>query len=329
MMGRRPHNLTISEQCRIVGYYQNGWPIEKLAQVYNIHYSTLYLILKKYGVKAIRKGHLSDEQKKEAITLYQKGMTITAVGKQLEVGKHSVRRLIKKEGLTRPQRVYQYDDEVFDKITEESAYWIGFLMADGYVRTGRYQFRLAVKLQTRDEEHLNKFRKFLKTDKPLYYEKYMANIMGQNGGELREYSSVSFCCDSERMVKNLRQYGIVPRKSTKEKVVGLEDNKDFWRGVIDGDGSFGIVNTTRAVQLSLVGSRDLVNQFGDFAKTVVNCSMIPTFEKRTQNTYRVKTSGWGNTPTLVDALYGGASTYLDRKYEIYKEIMRERARRSQ
>lgn len=71
-------------------------------------------------------------------------------------------KYIKKENIeiiTNSTRKYIVDD-VFEKIdTEEKAYWLGFLFADGYVGTNDNSVGLG--LAIKDIEHVKKFKKFI------------------------------------------------------------------------------------------------------------------------------------------------------------------------
>jgi DNA-binding transcriptional regulator WhiA len=68
-------------------------------------------------------------------------------------------------------KVYTVNEAVFDTITEESAYWLGFLMADGSINTGKTgNPRIALTLAERDREHLVKFRKFLNCSNQILFQ---------------------------------------------------------------------------------------------------------------------------------------------------------------
>jgi hypothetical protein len=60
--------------------------------------------------------------------------------------------------------------------------------------------------------------------------------------------------------------GIIPRKSLVARVIGLENNRHFWRGVFDGDGYFKNKDGIDGDRMVLTGSNDLCIQFEEFIK---------------------------------------------------------------
>ena len=58
------------------------------------------------------------------------------------------------------QNLVKFNENVFDSVdTEEKAYWLGFIFADGYISSRDYSFELS--LSSVDTEHLVKFNKFM------------------------------------------------------------------------------------------------------------------------------------------------------------------------
>ncbi len=65
------------------------------------------------------------------------------------------------------QNRLKFDNTVFDCIdTEEKAYWLGFIFADGYISSdslkGKSRYLLEISLKASDKNHLDKFNKFMK-----------------------------------------------------------------------------------------------------------------------------------------------------------------------
>ncbi len=76
-----------------------------------------------------------------------------------------------------------------------SAYWIGFLLADGNVHGNRISLSLSV----RDGEHVKKFMEFVDVDNPLM--------------DVPKNRAVSYRFSSKQAVKDLACYDIIPNKS--------------------------------------------------------------------------------------------------------------------
>lgn len=160
---------------------------------------------------------------------------------------------------SREYRTYSLDESAFDEVTGESAYWAGFLLADGCVSAcaekGRRRHSIIVALKTSDAAHVGAFRAFLRSDQPI--------------GCAPDGRFVRFAVDSQRLVDAVAKYGVVPRKSHTAAVPAfLANDHHFWRGVLDGDGSlcWSIDRRrgyTRPV-VSLVGSRRVCEAFSAF-----------------------------------------------------------------
>ena len=153
------------------------------------------------------------------------------------------------------------NEAVFDVITEESAYWVGFLMADGNISYKRERPIIALHLKETDLPHLEKFRMFLGSSHKIGH--YVNKRFGN--------SSCSLSFSSERIATRLAEYGVVVRKCFVGKSIGLQDSKHFWRGVIDGDGHLEIylrktlLETVRSIPyISLTGNLHVCLQFKTF-----------------------------------------------------------------
>lgn len=70
----------------------------------------------------------------------------------------------------------EYNRHVFDTIdTNEKAYWLGFIIADGYLNDNKNMLR--IKLSDKDKRHLEKFIKFLDGNSSML-KKEIHNITG-------------------------------------------------------------------------------------------------------------------------------------------------------
>ena len=131
-------------------------------------------------------------------------------------------------------RKLQFNEKFFDAIdTEEKAYWLGFLYADGS-QNGN-QFQMCLKID--DKNHLEKFRNAIEAEhtvKEIIKKNHKAGIAA-----LFQISSKYFC-------NSLQLCGCVKNKTfiVKFPIIDSHLHRHFIRGVFDGDGTIGIMNKT-------------------------------------------------------------------------------------
>ena len=127
------------------------------------------------------------------------------------------------------KRKYKLNENIFDTITRDSAYWIGFLYGDGNC-TSENKIRLV--LSATDYEHLIKFRAFVGSiERPI---KQFINF--------REALACGFEFRSWHMHDILKKYELTRRKENRGRLhqdLGQDSViRDFIRGVFDADGCF-------------------------------------------------------------------------------------------
>ena len=213
---------------------------------------------------------------------------------------------------------YKYfcDESAFDKVTDDSAYWMGFLMADGciYTHKGSHTRTIELGLQRQDVQQLLKFRKFLKSNHKIYYGK-------ANG----KYPRVSIQIRSNRLAYALARHGIVQYKK-KRITLKLERNKHFWRGMLDGDGSlqFAMIRNFKMPIVRLVGTLNVIQSFKRYVKTVVprHHQKIGRFT-HSKNTYYLNIVS-AMARELLKMLYNHSHTSLKRKYEMAFMIINQK-----
>ena len=249
---------------------------------------------------------LFTEQEKQAILAYEENLlTISEITKLYGISKSTLSRWIVRFGLNSrgPKRKYFLNENKFQTIeTEEDAYWLGFITADGYINEERGF--LNVKLQLQDENHLNKLKNFLESDSPIKDDK---------GGSGQLIKSITF--NSRKLINNLVNLNVRQNKSGCEiPQYNLKDNlySAYFRGLIDGDGclTFGENN----YQIDLVGSIELVQFFRDFVnENIVSLNYDYIYQHGT--IYRFTSRDQKIVKACFKFLYENANIYLDRKYK--------------
>ena len=181
-------------------------------------------------------GKNSDEVYEKARIMFEEdNMSITKIAKELGVDRGTLSIRLKKDGVSVVQhnnRKYHVDNAYFDVIdTEEKAYWLGFLYADGYLSKSDHRIQLA--LAAIDKDHLEKFNQALSSNYLLYFKQvslkgkifdtYMVQIFGK------------------QLHQSLSRLGCSPQK-TFDLTFPLNKMpsdlyRHFIRGIFDGDGS--------------------------------------------------------------------------------------------
>ena len=214
------------------------------------------------------------------------------------------------------------NEHIFDEIdTEEKAYWLGFLYADGCVVNAKPRIELS--LSDKDTEHLNKYIKFLDFDRTPLLKK---NGLDKNGNQLYLYS-VGF--SSHHMKEVLIEKGCTPRKSLtlefpKEEIFKSKDLiRHFIRGYCDGDGCLGIyqkLGNGMITEISFVGTENFLKGIQTYVGINGN---LKNKSSENYNNLAFKLH-YTNAKARVVArkLYENSNMYLNRKYNIYKEFCR-------
>lgn len=305
---RKLNKEKVSEIC---SRYQAGESTVQLSRVFGTTRGSIAGLLRARDIPLRgRSGHfkkLNPESANEICRRYEKGESSTSLAKVFDVAGPSIRSLLKRRNIkirtNRESHIRcSLNETVFDTITEESAYWIGFLMADGCV-TNVNQIQLG--LATRDRDHVVRFRSFLGSSH---------KISNRNNG-----LGAGLTVSSSHLVSVLAQYGVVPRKSLTAQVIGLQDNRHFWRGVVDGDGSLMLPTPKRSSHLlRLCGSFFLMSQFAEFVKVHLD---IDTSVRKHKTIFEVG-PGQAKSFKIVSLLYSDCAIALPRKLEHAQIFMR-------
>lgn len=252
---------------------------------------------------------LTAEQHTEIISRYTSGELASPLAREFGMHPAAVGKLLEREGIEKHSRTYTnrlghtVNERAFDSLTDDTAYWVGLLMADGNV----HKNMVSLRLKESDIRHIEKFRTFMGGS-----QKITAHSSTSGG---KTFVKHGYQFNSPTVVARLAELGITERKSfTATPPPELLDNRHFWRGMIDGNGSLGIYPSPRSrtkeiVNLELVGSRNVVDAF---------CAFASKYLDRPVNTHSYKSifkMSLGGRPAarLVALLYDDASTALDRK----------------
>lgn len=230
------------------------------------------------------------------VKLHKEGKTVKEIAKQLgtttgNIYYHAKKINLKFQGSGGQNRIITENPFIN---SPESDYWIGYIAADGWLSTKKY----AIGIVSKDIEHLFKFKKFL----------------GKRVTEHLSNDKLTITFGSKITHSYLISKGITPRKSLNLKV-NFKINRDFLRGIIDGDGCF---SKTRRTQHKITsGSIEFLEQIKQFLQNNNIISKISIQQKVVNTTYCLRIYNY-QSKQLYNLLYKDAIIFLERKEHILR-----------
>lgn len=289
--------------------------IQEVANHLHCPYSRVQYSFKKNNIKTrprLRMTALSMDQRLAILEKYHDKVNYNALAKEYNVHNATIRKSLQffdvqlRKGYTK----YQCDTQFFHEInTEEKAYWLGFIFADGCVGNGVFTLGLAL----RDINHLEKLQKCINSNHKIEFYQHKS----PSSDTLCHVATLRIC--NTEFIKGLLKNGVHPRKTYDIMYPHLEDEeleRHFIRGIFDGDGSFGI--TDRASWFKIAGLKNFLEsiQLHLMAKVSVNKTVFDIRKVICELRY----GGSVQVFRLADYIYHNSNIYLDRKYEKYLEI---------
>lgn len=225
-----------------------------------------------------------------------------------------------KEKMSQAFHKYSLDEHVFDTIdTEEKAYWLGFLCADGYNYEDKYA--ICLRLQTEDEEILLKFRDFLKSNAPIYtfHRKTRVNKLE------REYKEVRV--NSVHLSRQLAKLGCIQGKSYSlefPNCISHELLHHFIRGYFDGDGCLCIKKrkdrkspNSMSYQFTLTGRKEFLEVANSYIVQGADINKLSIKNLPNNFAKSLHYGGHNVVKKIMDYLYKDATIFLKRKHDKY------------
>jgi hypothetical protein len=331
-----PHKIHFSEEIvkDIINEYQQGASTYKLAEKYGFKCpKSITRLLRKAGITI--RDHLAagkfisifdDAQIQQIIEMHKNPLlSVRAIAKKMFCDPVIIKKYLERFDVYDITKYDKYLIDKFDQIdTEEKAYWLGFLAADGCVKDKDH---LSLALAEKDKHHLEKFKEFIGVD---YAVTKVKSIKTNNKkSETREHIAYEYVVSSIALIQSLKKHNLVPRKSL---ILAMPNTipdhliRHYLRGLIDGDGWFS--NSGRDIAFGLISSVSMCES----AQTILmtNCNLDKTklkimTSKITGEPYaRLSYTGGQQVPRISDYLYQDATILLQRKRDVVLNFLAER-----
>lgn len=205
-------------------------------------------------------------------------------------------------------RKYSVNDDFFETIdTEEKAYWLGFIYADGYVTTHKNNNSkiLEIGLKLSDKEHLEKFKVSIESNHRIF---------------IKNDNVCKISIVSKKLYYDLDNLGINEKKSLiiKPKLEKIPNHLQhhFIRGIFDGDGGFTIGDKYTTFAVNFCGTVDTCRYVLEFFDLHLKINK----KNEEVNFGEIRIKGNKQAQAIADQIYKDSTVYLDRKYNQYVQL---------
>ncbi len=265
-----------------------------------------------YTITRINGGVIAwtDEQVAYIIDKYiNENYTLKQLGQEFGCSYATIRILLNKHHIQSRgnKQGYPRNEYYFNKIdTEEKAYWLGFLYADGCIHSNNYE----ISVNITDKEHVEKFRQTIGAVNHKITETKDSRF--ENAKMLYQ-----FTIKDKQLHTDLIKWGCMPQKSLViEKIPNIPRDyvSHFIRGYFDGDGSLHYLKGTNNYRISFVGTQKFLTEIQKELQTNVSLQY-----GNTEKAYTLQIAGRKQVERILKYIYQDSTeqTRLDRKYQTY------------
>lgn len=273
----------------------------------------------------MKKSSLSNELKEKIKILYSKNHGAPYIAKELGLSISKVSYFISKYIGSRSCREaalkYNFNENYFENIdTEEKAYWLGFLLADGYITKTESSRIIGLALSSVDYTHLEKLNKSLESNYPINTYEPSSSSYSKNN-----YSRVIY--NSPKMYNDLLKYNFIEHKTNVLEPPNIELLNGyiipFIRGYFDGNGSISLTDTRnrKSYSFKLVSTEKFLDFINNYFEEKLQISANKYYKRKDyQSVMSLEFGGNIQTQKILDLLYKNSTIYLDRKYKRYLDL---------
>lgn len=263
---------------------------------------------------------MDKQQQDTIIEMYGLRRPIAHIVKATGLSRNVIEKWLKGNNLwTGHKFLYSYYDEFFfDQIdTEEKAYWLGFIYADGYISKSN---EVGIELKADDYEHLVKFKNALHAERDV-------KIYHKNS-TFGPQDNCRFTVGSTHMCNILLNYFGSINKTLEGHLPHIDKALEHHliRGFFDGDGCLTGYKDDEHLFRPNVG-------FIGTTETLKYIEEISGFQwgwsKRVEtdiDNYQIHCGRVNDCMQFLNYMYEDATVYLDRKFDRYQILLENRSR---
>lgn len=314
------HRLTEQEKQKIIELRTiDGLSCTEISRRLSLGRTAAFEFLKREGYDTSNTNHiisnLSETDISNICALYNSGLTAKEIREQFyPVFKcdNSIIKIIKQNGITPHPAVRRQiitNESYFHSIdSEEKAYLLGYLIADGYVIYPLTRKRTpcwGIEISTKD----------------AYVLEWIVEQIGLQNKKLivkKNGTITSLTVTSQMMVDDLATLNITPRKSYTVQYpfskIPKSLNRHVIRGIFDGDGCISNPNCT------FYGNEFIITAVRDILFEEAGLSFRHLFYNNQNHIYSISFSAKQDKIAFYNYIYSNASIWLTRKRERFESL---------
>lgn len=251
--------------------------------------------------------------------MYLNGHKKSEIIKKYNLNYHKLNYILNNLGILKTKKNKKrkkINENIFEKInSEEKAYFLGFLSADGYIlNDGK---TIGITLKREDKYILEKFKNIIQ------YDGEVKDYSSKTSYGYIEYSRLRFT--SEKIYNFLKEFGFTNKKSNffEPKIDFIEKKfyKDFLRGYFDGNCTISIRIDNKNIKrfsVHFLGLKNIINLYKNFFE--IEKEYYFDQRKDTCKIFQIKIQKINLVDKVLDTLYKNSKIHLIRKYNRYIEF---------
>lgn len=267
---------------------------------------------------------LSVSEKEESENLYKNNnYNFIDIARKLGRDERTIRIYLNRIGYVAKsqselQRKYPLFENFFDSIdTEEKAYFLGLLYADGYNNTVKKD--VCISLKEEDVELLNKMTNIIQPTKPLFY----LDMSPVNRGMKNTKNQYRITISNKHISEKLVELGCGKAKTSILKFPTNEQVPQylihhFVRGYFDGDGS---VSNGKWFKIDIISTPEFLLDLQYILKDNIDINVTKlNYSKKYSKEVNIATLNIGGRLQCIrfkEWLYKDATIFLERKKKVF------------
>lgn len=212
---------------------------------------------------------------------------------------------------------YHVNEDYFKDInTEDKAYWLGFLAADGHIT--KQERSLYFNLKQADEDHIRKFKVAINSDYPI---RTRSKTIGD-----KIFFSRRIIISNKNFVQYLIKNGIPSGAKTliiKRPNVNSILYRHWIRGYFDGDGSLGRNTKRPNFIFGVTGTLSICTFIRDYFNKTCNLHLNHIYhrKKHPPEIFKFQVRGNNQIYKILMEMYRTSTIFLVRKRQVFNDLI--------